>query len=66
MTFSRATISVGQRPELVGGGLTRSAGDWFAVRSQRSRGGRELSDERILGSAEFVERILSGSRNSES
>ena len=51
-------VALGRRPELVGGGLTRSAGDWFAVRSQRPRGARELSDERILGSGEFVERIL--------
>jgi len=40
------------------GGLTRSAGEWFAVRSQRSRGAQGLSDERILGSGEFAERIL--------
>jgi len=40
------------------GGLTRSAGEWFTVRSQRSRGAQGLSDERILGSGEFAERIL--------
>ena len=40
------------------GGLARSAGEWFAVRSQRPRKAGELSDERILGSGEFVERIL--------
>jgi putative transposase len=51
-------VALGRRPELVGGGLIRSAGEWFAVRSQRVRGARELSDERILGSGEFVERIL--------
>jgi REP element-mobilizing transposase RayT len=56
--FVAEGIMLGRRPELVGGGLARSAGDWFAVRSQRSRGTRELSDERILGSGEFVERIL--------
>ena len=39
-------------------GLTRTAGGWFEVRSQRTCGGRELSDERILGSAGFVRRIL--------
>ena len=50
--------TLGRRPELVGGGLARSAGEWFAVRSQRPRRARELSDERILGSGEFVERIL--------
>jgi hypothetical protein len=38
--------------------MARSAGEWFSVRSQRPRRARELSDERILGSGEFVERIL--------
>jgi putative transposase len=33
------------------------AGEWFAVRSQRPRRARELSDARILGGGEFVERI---------
>jgi REP element-mobilizing transposase RayT len=59
--FVAEGIMLGRRPELVGGGLARSAGDWFAVRSQRSRGTRELSDERILGSGEFTE-LRSGSR----
>jgi REP-associated tyrosine transposase len=56
--FVAEGIALARRPELVGGGLTRSAGEWFAVRSHRPRGARELSDERILGSGEFVERIL--------
>jgi hypothetical protein len=56
--FVAEGVALGRRPELVGGGLTRSAGEWFAVRSQRPRGARELSDERILGSGEFVKRIL--------
>jgi hypothetical protein len=51
-------VALGRRPELVGGGGSRSAGEWFAVKSQRQRGGREPSDERILGSGEFVERVL--------
>ena len=56
--FVAEGVALGRRPELVGGGLTRSGGEWFAVRSQRSRGPRELFDERILGSGEFVERVL--------
>ena len=56
--FVAEGVVLGRRPELVGGGLTRSGGEWFAVRSQRSRGPRELFDERILGSGEFVERVL--------
>jgi hypothetical protein len=51
-------VTLGRRRELVAGGLARSAGEWFAVRSQRPRRSRELSDERILGSGEFVEPIL--------
>jgi len=51
-------IPQGRRPELQGGGLRRSAGGWAGVSSLRR--GREMwtSDERILGSGEFVERIL--------
>ena len=56
--FVAEGVVLGRRPELVGGGLTRSGGEWFAVRSQRSRGPRELFDERILGSGEFVEHVL--------
>ena len=43
---------------MVGGGLTRSVGRWSEVVSMRRRGERQLSDERILGSGEFVQRIL--------
>ena len=56
--FVAQGVALGRRPELVGRGETRTAGEWFEVRSPRRRGGRELSDERILGSAGFVERIL--------
>jgi REP element-mobilizing transposase RayT len=55
--FVAAGIPQGRRPELQGGGLVRSAGGWAAV--QALRRGREayLSDERVLGSAEFVEAV---------
>jgi hypothetical protein len=56
--FVAEGVALGRQPELVGWGLTRTAGGWFEVRSQRQRGGRELRDARILGSARFVERIL--------
>jgi REP element-mobilizing transposase RayT len=52
-------IALGQRPELVGGGLVRSAGGWAEVKSQRRRLKPQSSDERVLGGGEFVERILS-------
>ena len=55
--FVSAGIAQGHRPALQGGGLVRSAGGWTAVASLRR--GREayLGDERILGSAEFVEAV---------
>jgi REP element-mobilizing transposase RayT len=48
----------GRRPELMGGGLVRSAGGWAAVRELRH--GREgyASDERILGGTDFVLSVL--------
>ena len=50
--------SVGRRSELVGGGLLRSAGGWSEVVSMRRRGMGVASDERILGSGGFVERVI--------
>jgi putative transposase len=51
-------IPLGSRPDLVGGGLIRSLGGWSNVRSLRRHGDRALSDERILGTGDFVEQIL--------
>jgi len=51
-------INQGHRPELVGGGLVRSLGGWSAVKSLRRSGERVLTDERILGSDDFVGRVL--------
>lgn len=48
----------GQQTELVGGGLIRSQGGWSAVKSLRKQGKKELGDERILGSTEFVKTVL--------
>jgi len=56
--FVEAGIAEGRRPDLVGGGLVRSLGGWSEVISMRKRGEREITDERILGSGSFVERIL--------
>lgn len=56
--FVAEGLALGRRPELVGGGLVRSLGGWGEVRSQRQRKARTVSDERILGSGEFVEKIL--------
>jgi len=51
-------VTMGRRPELVGGGLIRSAGGWSHVKSRIWNNEGELFDESILGSGEFVERIV--------
>lgn len=56
--FVKAGFDEGKRPDLVGGGLIRSLGGWSQVVSSRISGQKEKADERILGSGEFVERIL--------
>jgi putative transposase len=56
--FVAEGVGMGRRPELVGGRSTASGGGWFEVKSRRQRRTKEVSDERILGSGEFVERIL--------
>jgi REP-associated tyrosine transposase len=52
--FLSEGIALGKRPELVGGGLIRSLGGWSAVLSLRRKDTRTASDERILGSSEFI------------
>ena len=56
--FIREGISWGRRPELVGGGLIRSLGGWAQVLSLRRKGSRVAADARILGSGDFVDRLL--------
>ncbi len=56
--FVEEGVALGRRPELVGGGLVRSIGGWSEVISLRRRAVGELADERILGSGDFVQRIL--------
>jgi putative transposase len=56
--FVRGGIAQGRRPDLVGGGLIRSAGGWSQVRALRRRGDPTAADPRILGSGEFVESLL--------
>jgi len=51
-------IKQGRRPDLVGGGLLRSVGGWAKLRGIRDIGVRIKGDERILGSSDFVERVL--------
>jgi len=56
--FLEEGVSQGRRPELVGGGLIRSLGGWSQVLSLRRKGDKVPSDQRILGSGEFVEDLL--------
>jgi hypothetical protein len=56
--YVQKAINEGRCPELVGGALIRSLGGWSAVKAMRRSGNRALSDERILGGGEFVERII--------
>jgi len=56
--FVKSESGRGRQPELTGGGLIRSVGGWSEVKSLRKRGEKQFSDERILGSGDFVKGIL--------
>jgi len=56
--FVRKGIEEGKRPDLVGGGLVRSMGGWSNVIAMRRHGDKEVADARILGSGEFVDRVI--------
>ncbi|MGD9056504.1 MAG: transposase [Desulfobacterales bacterium] len=56
--FVHKGISHGHRPELIGGGLIRSAGGWSAVKGLRQANARMKGDERILGDKDFVDAVL--------
>jgi hypothetical protein len=57
-TYLAKGIEQGRRPELVGGGLIRSAGGWSAVKAMRRAQTRMKGDERILGDGEFTQSVL--------
>jgi putative transposase len=48
----------GHDPQFSGGGLVRSLGGWSNVISLRRKGQREETDERILGSGDFVHQVI--------
>jgi putative transposase len=56
--YMKEGLNQGNRPELVGGGLIRSLGGWSAILSLRKDNERPLTDERVLGSGEFVEKLI--------
>jgi len=63
--YVREGLSLGKRPELVGGGLIRSLGGWSQVLSLRRKGMRVASDDRVLGGHEFVQRLMSEAEEKE-
>jgi putative transposase len=60
--FVEQGIDQGNRPDLVGGGLLRSAGGWLGIQALRKAGIVQRSDERILGDGDFVETVLAESK----
>ncbi|NTU67896.1 MAG: hypothetical protein HGB02_03335 [Chlorobiaceae bacterium] len=58
LAFVSEQMKLGKQDELSGGGLIRSAGGWSEVLSLRQRGELQFSDQRILGSGDFVEEAL--------
>lgn len=56
-SFVEERVGRYKKGEYSGGGLIRSAGGFEAAAVAR-RGGRELSDERVLGSGDFVASVL--------
>ena len=56
--FVAAEIPRGRRPDLLGGGLRRSAGGWEGLAALRRGRERWAFAERVLGSGAFVDRLL--------
>jgi len=61
--YVKKGISVGERPDLIGGGLVRSAGGWDALKGLRKIKAYMKGDERILGDNDFVETVLKASQD---
>ena len=57
-SFVEKGVPEGRRPDLIGGGLIRSAGGWDRVVKLRKQDLFMKSDERILGDGDFVEEVL--------
>jgi REP element-mobilizing transposase RayT len=56
--YVKKGIAQGRRPELVGGGLIRSAGGWSVIKAMRRVQDHMKSDERILGDGDFTQSVL--------
>ena len=56
--FVAEGLRQGRRPDLLGGGLRRSAGGWEGLAALRRGRERWAFDERVLGSGPFVDQLL--------
>ncbi len=56
--FVSKGVGQGRRADLVGGGLLRSVGGWAELKGFRDIGVRIKGDERLLGTSDFVKRVL--------
>ena len=56
--FMLEGMDQGHDPQYSGGGLVRSLGGWSTVLSMRRKGRKEETDERILGSGDFVHQVI--------
>lgn len=57
-SFIEEGMFQGRRRDLTGGGLLRSVGGWTALKGMKKDEPRVISDERILGSSDFVASVL--------
>ncbi len=60
--YVKKGVAQGRRPELVGGGLIRSAGGWSVIKAMRHVQDHMKSDERILGDGDFTQFVLDKAR----
>jgi len=59
LSYVKAGVEQGHRPDLVGGGLIRSLGGWLEAKKERAKGkDRVRGDQRILGDSGFVLEVL--------
>ena len=63
LAFLQDEMGEDRESELSGGGVVRSQGGWSKVQSMRKQGLKELGDERILGSGEFVQSLLAEAKD---
>ena len=61
-SFVEEGITQGRREELTRGGLIRSLGGWTEARDALKGGVHIMSDERILGDSDFVDSVISQSK----